>query len=166
MLEGESLQAAFKEISPQAFKGTLFRCVSLRALLGLVKDATGKLLITRQNPDFLYAGGRVIGGGRLTPKGGLARCISLKLRIQQSLKNDRRTGSARSEDRFASELIELSARHNFVLWLAHAESYRGWARSALGNPVEGISWIEQGIRDYPRATGYGAGPANSSRSQG
>ncbi|MBV8225298.1 MAG: hypothetical protein JO232_08935, partial [Verrucomicrobia bacterium] len=54
-------------------------------------------------------------------------------------------------DRFASELIELSTRHNFVLWLAHAESYRGWARSALGNPVEGISWIEQGIRDY-RAT--------------
>ena len=39
-------------------------------------------------------------------------------------------------------------RHNFVLWLAHAESYRGWARSALGNPVEGNSWIEQGIRDY------------------
>ena len=51
-------------------------------------------------------------------------------------------------DRFASELIELSTRHNFVLWLAHAESYRGWARSALGDPVEGISWIEQGIRDY------------------
>ena len=55
-------------------------------------------------------------------------------------------------DRFASELIELSTRHNFVYWLAHAESYRGWARSALGNPVEGISWIEQGIRDI-RATG-------------
>jgi len=51
-------------------------------------------------------------------------------------------------DRFASELIELSTCHNFVLWLAHAESYRGWARSALGNPAEGISWIEQGIRDY------------------
>jgi adenylate cyclase len=51
-------------------------------------------------------------------------------------------------DRVVSELIELSTRHNFVLWLAHAESYRGWARSALGNPVEGNSWIEQGIRDY------------------
>ena len=35
-------------------------------------------------------------------------------------------------DRFVSELIELSTRHNFVLWLAHAESYRGWARSAFG----------------------------------
>ncbi|HYZ74548.1 MAG TPA: hypothetical protein VE641_15835 [Chthoniobacterales bacterium] len=55
-------------------------------------------------------------------------------------------------DRFASELTELSTRHNFVHWLAHAESYRGWARSALGNPAEGISWIEQEIRDY-RATG-------------
>jgi tetratricopeptide (TPR) repeat protein len=55
-------------------------------------------------------------------------------------------------DRLASELIELSTRHNFLFWLAHAESYRGWARSALGNRVEGISWIEQGIRDL-RATG-------------
>ena len=55
---------------PRAFQATLFRCVSLRALLGLVKDPTGKLLITRPNPDFLYAGGPVIGGGRFTPKGG------------------------------------------------------------------------------------------------
>jgi RES domain-containing protein len=70
MLEGGSLQAALEEILPQAFQATLFRCVSLRALLGLVKDPTGKLLITRPNPDFLYAGGPVIGGGRFTPKGG------------------------------------------------------------------------------------------------
>jgi RES domain-containing protein len=70
MLEEGSLQAALKEIVPQAFQATLFRCVSLRALLGLVKDPTGKLLITRPNPDFLYAGGPVIGGGRFTPKGG------------------------------------------------------------------------------------------------
>jgi tetratricopeptide (TPR) repeat protein len=55
-------------------------------------------------------------------------------------------------DRFASELMELSTRHNFMYWLAHAESYHGSARSVLGNPVEGISWIEQGIRDV-RATG-------------
>ena len=45
MLEGGSLQAALDEIVPQAFQSTLFRCVSLRALLGLVKDPTGKLLI-------------------------------------------------------------------------------------------------------------------------
>ena len=55
-------------------------------------------------------------------------------------------------ERFASELIEISTRHNFVWWLAQAESYRGWARSASGDTAEGISWIEQGIRDL-RATG-------------
>jgi tetratricopeptide (TPR) repeat protein len=55
-------------------------------------------------------------------------------------------------DRFASELIELSTRHNFVYWLAQAEIYRGWARSASGDTTKGIPWIEQGIRDL-RATG-------------
>ena len=37
-----------------------------------------------------------------------------------------------------------------ILTCLHLGNY-GWARSALGNPAEGISWIEQGIRDY-RAT--------------
>jgi tetratricopeptide (TPR) repeat protein len=55
-------------------------------------------------------------------------------------------------DRFASELIELSTRHNFAFWLALGQIYRSWARSALGNPVEGIPSIEQAIRDF-RATG-------------
>jgi tetratricopeptide (TPR) repeat protein len=55
-------------------------------------------------------------------------------------------------DRLASEMIELSTRHNFVFWLAVGAIYRGWARSASGDTVEGISWIEDGIRDY-RATG-------------
>ena len=55
-------------------------------------------------------------------------------------------------DRLASELIELSTRHNFVYWLAIGAIYRGWARSASGDTAEGIPWIEQGIRDY-RATG-------------
>jgi hypothetical protein len=54
-------------------------------------------------------------------------------------------------DRFASELIELSTRHNFVYWLAQAEIYRGWARSASGGTAKGIPWIEQGIRDFPAA---------------
>jgi tetratricopeptide (TPR) repeat protein len=54
-------------------------------------------------------------------------------------------------DRFASELIELSTRHNFEFWLALGAIYRGWARSASGDTAEGILWIEQGIRDY-RAT--------------
>jgi tetratricopeptide (TPR) repeat protein len=55
-------------------------------------------------------------------------------------------------DRFASEAIELCTRHNFALWLALANIYRGWARSASGDTAEGIPWIEQGIRDL-RATG-------------
>jgi predicted ATPase len=55
-------------------------------------------------------------------------------------------------DRLASELIELSTRHNFVHWLANGAIWRGWARSASGDAVEGIPWIEQGIRDY-RVTG-------------
>ena len=55
-------------------------------------------------------------------------------------------------ERLASELIELSTRHNFAYWLAIGAIFRGWARSASGNTAEGIPWIEQGIRDY-RATG-------------
>jgi hypothetical protein len=52
----------------------------------------------------------------------------------------------------ASDLIELSKRQNFVLWLPGGELLRGWARSASGDTAEGISRIEDGQRDY-RATG-------------
>jgi tetratricopeptide (TPR) repeat protein len=55
-------------------------------------------------------------------------------------------------DRLASELLELSTRHNFVYWLASGTIWRAWARSASGDTTEGIPWIEQGIRDF-RATG-------------
>jgi len=55
-------------------------------------------------------------------------------------------------DRLASDLIEISTRHNFVYWLAMGAIWRGWARSASGNTSEGIPWIEHGIRDF-RATG-------------
>ena len=55
-------------------------------------------------------------------------------------------------ERLASDLIELSTRRNFALWLAVGEVFRGWARSASGNTAEGLSWIEDGIRDF-RATG-------------
>jgi len=55
-------------------------------------------------------------------------------------------------DRLASDLIELSTRHNYLQWLAHGRILRGWARSALGDTTEGIPWIEQGIRDV-RAAG-------------
>jgi serine/threonine protein kinase/predicted ATPase len=55
-------------------------------------------------------------------------------------------------ERCASDLIELCTRENFATWLPPGAVLRGWARSALGDPAEGISWIEDGIRDY-RATG-------------
>src|SRR5262249_47965875 len=55
-------------------------------------------------------------------------------------------------ERLASDLIELSTRHHFAHWLVWGSIFRGWARSASGNTKEGISWIEDGIRDY-RATG-------------
>jgi tetratricopeptide (TPR) repeat protein len=55
-------------------------------------------------------------------------------------------------DRLASDMIELSTRHNFVHGLALGAIYRGWARSASGNTAEGIPLIEQGIRDL-RASG-------------
>ena len=55
-------------------------------------------------------------------------------------------------ERLASDLIELSTRHNFLHWLAIGAIHRGWARSASGDTAEGIPWIEQGIRDF-RTTG-------------
>jgi predicted ATPase len=55
-------------------------------------------------------------------------------------------------ERLASDVIELSTRHHFAHWLVWGSILRGWARSASGNTKEGISLIEDGIRDY-RATG-------------
>ena len=54
-------------------------------------------------------------------------------------------------ERLASDVIELSTRHHFAHWLALGSILSGWARSASGDTVEGVSWIEDGIRDY-RAT--------------
>jgi tetratricopeptide (TPR) repeat protein len=54
--------------------------------------------------------------------------------------------------RLVSDLIELSTRHNFALWLAGGEIFGGWACSSSGSTAEGIGWIEDGIRDY-RAAG-------------
>ena len=59
---------------------------------------------------------------------------------------------AAEAERLASELIELSTRYNFAFWLAEARALCGWARSASGDTIEGLSWIEQGIEDY-RAAG-------------
>jgi hypothetical protein len=54
-------------------------------------------------------------------------------------------------ERLASDVIELSTRHHFAHWLALGSILRGWARSASGETVEGLSWIEDGIRDYRTA---------------
>ena len=51
-------------------------------------------------------------------------------------------------ERLASDLIELSTRQNFALWLPQGGILCGWARSASGDSAEGIAWIENGIRDY------------------
>jgi hypothetical protein len=48
----------------------------------------------------------------------------------------------------ASELIELSTRQSFAFWLAGGEILRGWARSASGSTAEGLSRIEEGIKDW------------------
>jgi hypothetical protein len=55
-------------------------------------------------------------------------------------------------ERCASDLIELSTRQSFALWLAGGEVFRGWARSASGSAAEGLLWIEKGIADW-RANG-------------
>jgi len=55
-------------------------------------------------------------------------------------------------ERSASDVIELSTRHNLPFWLTIGSILRGWVRSVSGEPVEGISWIEQGIAEY-RTTG-------------
>lgn len=55
-------------------------------------------------------------------------------------------------ERLASDLIELSTRHQFAYWLAGGEVLRGWARSASGDTAEGLPRIGNGIVDW-RATG-------------
>ena len=50
-------------------------------------------------------------------------------------------------ERLASQVIELSTRQNFAQWLYGGSVYRGWARSASGQTVEGILRIEDAIRD-------------------
>ena len=55
-------------------------------------------------------------------------------------------------ERHSSDLMELSTRQNFATWLAHADVLRGWVRSVRGSTAEGISWIEEGLKDT-RTTG-------------
>jgi predicted ATPase len=51
-------------------------------------------------------------------------------------------------ERSASDLIELSTRQNFAMWLAGGKVLRGWARSASGSTAESLSRIEDGIEDW------------------
>jgi serine/threonine protein kinase len=55
-------------------------------------------------------------------------------------------------ERLSSDLIELSTRQDFVPYLTRGTILRGWARSASGDTMKGLSWIEEGIEDW-RATG-------------
>jgi adenylate cyclase len=52
----------------------------------------------------------------------------------------------------ASDLVELSTRQNFAIWVFGGAVLRGWAHSASGNTVAGLLWIEEGINNW-RATG-------------
>ena len=61
-------------------------------------------------------------------------------------------GNPAEVERLASDLIELCTRQTFASWRPGGVVLRGWARSASGETAEGISWIEDGIRDY-QATG-------------
>jgi serine/threonine protein kinase len=54
-------------------------------------------------------------------------------------------------ERLASELVELSTRHQFALYAAGGKILRSWARSVSGRTAEGLAGIEGGIRDW-RAT--------------
>ena len=51
-------------------------------------------------------------------------------------------------EHLASELVELSTRHNFAFWLAIGVVLRGWACSVSGDTAEGISRMEDGIEDF------------------
>ena len=50
-------------------------------------------------------------------------------------------------ERLALDLIELSTRQNFAIWLPIGAILRGWARSLSGDTDEGIASIEDGIAD-------------------
>jgi serine/threonine protein kinase/tetratricopeptide (TPR) repeat protein len=50
--------------------------------------------------------------------------------------------------RLASDLIELSTRQSFAVWLTGGEVFRGWAHSISGRTEEGLAWLEDGLRGY------------------
>jgi adenylate cyclase len=62
-------------------------------------------------------------------------------------------GNPGEVEQLASDAIELSTRQNFAQWLYAGTIYRTWAWSASGHPIEGISRVEDAIRDA-RAAGW------------
>jgi serine/threonine protein kinase/tetratricopeptide (TPR) repeat protein len=48
----------------------------------------------------------------------------------------------------ASEMLDLSTRHNFAFFRSGAAILRGWAQSALGDPPHGILSIEHGVEAW------------------
>jgi tetratricopeptide (TPR) repeat protein len=54
--------------------------------------------------------------------------------------------------KIASEMLELSTRHNFAFFRSGATILRGWAQSALGDTTRGVSSVERGIEAW-RANG-------------
>jgi serine/threonine protein kinase/predicted ATPase len=60
--------------------------------------------------------------------------------------------NAAEVERLASELIELSTRHNFAFWMAGGAVLHGWARTASSDAMVGISLIERALRDYLRTS--------------
>jgi predicted ATPase len=50
--------------------------------------------------------------------------------------------------RFASEILGLSTRHNFAFFRSGAAILRGWAQSALGDTTQGVSSIEHGVEAW------------------
>ncbi|MBV9297998.1 MAG: protein kinase [Verrucomicrobia bacterium] len=60
-------------------------------------------------------------------------------------------GNCAEVERSALDLVELSTRQNFAVWLPIGAILRGWARSAAGDTDEGLAGIEGGIAEC-RAT--------------
>jgi hypothetical protein len=84
---------------------------------------------------------------KLNDKNSLAIALSYAANLAVNERNPAEV------DRLASDLIELSTRHNFAYWLPLADTYRAWARSASGDTAKGIPGIEHGIRDGNRCDG-------------
>jgi tetratricopeptide (TPR) repeat protein len=77
---------------------------------------------------------------------GLARALEVAASLACDQRNLMRV------ELYSSELIKLSTRYHFPVWMAIGAIYRGWALSAAGKSAEGILSIEQGLRDL-QATG-------------